>query len=157
VPPTPTFTPTADTSVVYPPPEGDLAESDDLVAPVITQPEEDLETIDVVVRFEGTAEPHARIIVYDGDVAIGMVWADAQGQWYLIPVEPLAEGEHIFVVRVTDGEQVSSASEPVRVTVYGERLPVTGQGSSTVGLAAGILTCLMILVVLLSKDKTHSI
>jgi hypothetical protein len=128
-PPTPTPTPTLDPSVVHPVPKGALPVTDELDAPVITSPEEDLETTETEVTIEGTAPANARVVVYDSQFPLGMVVADDDGKWQYEPPEPWSEAEHVIVARTTDGDRLSQPSDPVRVVVVGERLPVTGRGA----------------------------
>lgn len=130
VPPTPTPvppTPTLDSSVVYPPPEGDLPVSEDLDVPEITLPHGEQESQATEIAFAGSAPPGAQVVVYDNDVPAWMVVADDEGRWDLKPPQELARQEHVIVARVTDGKHVSRPSEPVRVAVIEERLPVTGE------------------------------
>jgi hypothetical protein len=128
-PPTPTPTPTLDPSVVHPVPKGVLPVTDELDAPVITSPEEDLETTETEVTIEGTAPANARVVVYDSQFPLGMVVADDDGKWQYEPPEPWSEAEHVIVARTTDGDRLSQPSDPVRVVVVGERLPITGRGA----------------------------
>jgi hypothetical protein len=100
--------------------------TDALHVPSIAVPENDLESAESTVWFEGTARAHARVMVYDGKVALGLAVADGEGRWLFEPEEPLAKREHIIVVRTTDGTWVSRPSMPRRVVVTGGRLPVTG-------------------------------
>ena len=105
--------------------------TDELDAPVITSPEEDLETRETEVTIEGTAPANARVVVYDSQFPLGMVVADDEGKWQYEPPEPWSEAEHIFVARTTDGGRISQPSDPVRVVVVGERLPITGREALT--------------------------
>ena len=44
----------------------------------------------------GRAEPGARVIVRDGDKAIGEVTADRRGEWVLIPDQPIGAGNRLL-------------------------------------------------------------
>lgn len=44
----------------------------------------------------GRAEPGAKVIVRDGDKAIGEVTADRRGEWVLIPAQPIAPGDRLL-------------------------------------------------------------
>lgn len=55
----------------------------------------------------GRAEPGARVIVRDGDKAIGEVTADQRGEWVLVPEQPIAPGN-----RVLSAEAANPAGGP---------------------------------------------
>ncbi len=76
--------------------------------------------------IEGAAQPHATVVVYDGDNVLGTAQADQEGRWRVELMQPLVEGEHVFTARVKKGEQVGDPSAAVRVTVLINQLPVTG-------------------------------
>ena len=44
----------------------------------------------------GRAEPGAKVIVRDGDKAIGEVTADRRGEWVLIPAQPIGPGDRLL-------------------------------------------------------------
>jgi nucleoid-associated protein YgaU len=44
----------------------------------------------------GRAEPGAKVIVRDGDKAIGEVTADRRGEWVLVPEQPMAPGNRLL-------------------------------------------------------------
>ncbi len=44
----------------------------------------------------GRAEPGAKVVVRDGDKAIGEVTADRRGEWVLVPEQPLAPGNRLL-------------------------------------------------------------
>jgi nucleoid-associated protein YgaU len=44
----------------------------------------------------GRAEPGAKVIVRDGDNAIGEVTADRRGEWVLIPAQPIGPGNRLL-------------------------------------------------------------
>jgi len=44
----------------------------------------------------GRAEPGAKVIVRDGDEAIGEVTADRRGEWVLIPAQPIRPGNRLL-------------------------------------------------------------
>jgi len=44
----------------------------------------------------GRAEPGAKVIVRDGDNAIGEVTADQRGEWVLIPAQPIGPGNRLL-------------------------------------------------------------
>jgi hypothetical protein len=85
-----------------------------------------MEVADIDLRFEGEATSETNVVVYANGKPLGMVTADAEGRWALIPPQLLPEAEYFVVARTTDGERVSYASEPLQVAVVSERLPVTG-------------------------------
>jgi hypothetical protein len=120
-------TPTLDPSIVHPVPKGAMPVTDELEVPAITTPEGDVETTEAELAIGGRAPANARVVVYDNQFPLGMVIADETGQWQFEPPEPWAEAEHVIVARTTDGERISQPSDPVRVVVAGERLPITGR------------------------------
>jgi nucleoid-associated protein YgaU len=44
----------------------------------------------------GRAEPGAKVVVRDGDKAIGEVTADRRGEWVLVPEQPMAPGNRLL-------------------------------------------------------------
>ena len=86
-----------------------------------------LETKELDIAIGGTAPAGSSVVVYDNQFPLGMVIAEGEGQWQYKPPKPWSEAEHVIVARTTDGERISEPSDPVRVVVVGERLPVTGK------------------------------
>jgi hypothetical protein len=125
-----------------------MSETDELDAPAITSPEADLETSETEIVVGGTAPVNARVVVYDNQFPLGMVVADGEGEWQFEPPEPWSEAEHVIVARTTDGERISQPSNPVRVVVVGERLPITGGERTTRGLIPGWSSFLVQLLVI---------
>jgi nucleoid-associated protein YgaU len=58
----------------------------------------------------GRAEPGAKVVVRDGDKAIGEVTADRRGEWVLVPEQPLALGNRLLSAEASG----SSAGAPVK-------------------------------------------
>jgi nucleoid-associated protein YgaU len=59
----------------------------------------------------GRAEPGAKVIVRDGDKAIGEVTADRRGEWVLIPAQPIGPGDRLLSAEASipgTGETVKS-------------------------------------------------
>jgi len=50
----------------------------------------------------GRAEPGAKVIVRDGDNAIGEVTADRRGEWALIPAQPIGPGNRLLSVEASN-------------------------------------------------------
>ena len=50
----------------------------------------------------GRAEPGAKVIVRDGDNAIGEVTADRRGEWVLIPAQPIGPGNRLLSVEASN-------------------------------------------------------
>jgi nucleoid-associated protein YgaU len=48
------------------------------------------------VVIAGRAEPGAKVVVRDGDKAIGEVTADRRGEWVLVPEQPMASGNRLL-------------------------------------------------------------
>ncbi|MDH6268130.1 hypothetical protein M2360_003535 [Rhizobium sp. SG_E_25_P2] len=62
-------------------------------------------TSDATLFLNGTADPFARIVVYDGDVQIGIAVAGADGRWIFDHSSvALSNGEHLFSVSASYGE-----------------------------------------------------
>ena len=59
----------------------------------------------------GRAPPGAEVTVHDGDKVLGQVTADNNGEWVLLPKEPLAGGQHQLSLsaRAKDGKESSSS------------------------------------------------
>jgi nucleoid-associated protein YgaU len=51
---------------------------------------------DGLAVIAGRAEPGAKVIVRDGDKAIGEVTADQRGEWVLVPEQPLPPGNRLL-------------------------------------------------------------
>jgi len=59
-------------------------------------------TNDARPTLNGTAEAGSTVKVYDGDVLLGSVVADANSAWSFTPATPLADGLHSLTVTATD-------------------------------------------------------
>lgn len=59
----------------------------------------------------GRAPPGAEVTVHDGDKVLGQVTADKNGEWVLLPKEPLAGGQHQLSLsaRAKDGKETNSS------------------------------------------------
>lgn len=59
----------------------------------------------------GRAPPGAEVTVHDGNKVVGQVTADANGDWVLLPKEPLAAGPHQLSLsaRAKNGTETSSS------------------------------------------------
>jgi nucleoid-associated protein YgaU len=51
----------------------------------------------------GRAEPGAKVVVREGDKAIGEVTADRRGEWVLIPEQPLGPGNRVLSAEASTG------------------------------------------------------
>jgi nucleoid-associated protein YgaU len=51
----------------------------------------------------GRAEPGAKVVVRDGDKAIGEVTADRRGEWVLIPDQPIGPGNRVLSAEASNG------------------------------------------------------
>jgi LysM domain/Bacterial Ig domain len=56
----------------------------------------------------GRAEPGAKVVVRDGDNAIGEVTADRRGEWVLVPQQPIAAGNRLLSAEAS-GPSASAA------------------------------------------------
>ena len=59
----------------------------------------------------GRAAPGAKVTVMDGDVAVGTVTADRNGEWVLVPEKPLPSGNRVLSIfaQLGEGERLRSA------------------------------------------------
>ena len=59
----------------------------------------------------GRAEPGAKVIVRDGDKAIGEVTADRRGEWVLIPEQPIGSGDRLLSAEASNRSGATVKSE----------------------------------------------
>jgi nucleoid-associated protein YgaU len=92
-----------------PPPAAAVAQGEPTAAPT-QKPEPVPPSFDVVkispsgtAVIAGRAEPGARVVVRDGDKAIGEVTADRRGEWVLIPDQPIGPGNRVLSAEATNG------------------------------------------------------
>uniref|UniRef100_UPI002FE1E325 Ig-like domain-containing protein n=1 Tax=Atlantibacter hermannii TaxID=565 RepID=UPI002FE1E325 len=75
-------------------------------------------TDDTTPTISGKTEPGSSVVILDNGVAIGMVIADADGNWNFTPETALAEGEHTLTVKVSDAAgNTSAASSGITITI----------------------------------------
>ena len=67
-------------------------------------------TDDVKPRISGTAKPNSTVSIWDNNVKIGQVQADAAGNWTFTPDAALQEGSHS--IHVTAVDALGSEAEP---------------------------------------------
>lgn len=101
--------------------------SSELDVPAIISPPGGTEVRANEIQFSGTAPANAQVIVYDNEQPVGVVIADENGDWSMVPPQVMDEQEHVVVARTVQENVVSEASEPVKVVIVGEILPVTGE------------------------------
>ena len=67
----------------------------------------------------GRAEPGAKVIVRDGDKAIGEVTADRRGEWVLIPEQPIASGNRLLSAEASSpqGSTTVKSEETVALSI----------------------------------------
>jgi hypothetical protein len=127
VPPEPTATPVATLVALEPTPTPTVALTATLAAPVVTTPPDGSVLKDDRPTIAGTAPPNTTVQVYDDGSLVGTATADAQGDWSLVPGEPLEPGERaVTAVASDDAGRASVPSGAVTLTVVIEHLPVTG-------------------------------
>jgi nucleoid-associated protein YgaU len=78
----------------------------------------------------GRAAPGAEVRVLDGDREIGRVTADRNGEWVLVPKEPLPPGSHQLTLSARSKDGATSKSEGVVAMLVPERKPAAGAPSS---------------------------
>jgi len=127
VPPEPTATPVATLVALEPTPTPTVAPTATLAAPVVTTPPDGSVLKDDRPTIAGSAPPNTTVQVYDDGSLVGTATADAQGDWSLVPGEPLEPGERaVTAVASDDAGGTSAPSGAVTLTVVVEHLPVTG-------------------------------
>jgi hypothetical protein len=127
VPPEPTATPVATLVALEPTAIPTVAPTATLAAPVVTTPPDGSVLKDDQPTIAGTAPPNTTVQVYDDGSLVGTATADAQGDWSLVPGEPLEPGERaVTAVASDDAGRMSAPSGAVTFTVVIEHLPVTG-------------------------------
>ena len=78
----------------------------------------------------GRAEPGAKVIVRDGDKAIGEVTADRRGEWVLIPEQPIGAGNRLLSAEASNpGTGAIVKSEETVALSIGP--PPTGRAGET--------------------------
>jgi nucleoid-associated protein YgaU len=67
----------------------------------------------------GRAEPGAKVIVRDGDKAIGEVTADRRGEWVLIPEQPIGSGNRLLSAEASNqqGDATVKSEETVALSI----------------------------------------
>ena len=92
-------------------------------------------TNDTRPTIAGTSDANVMISVFDGDMLIGTVAADASGNWQLTPGNPLSDGSHGLTAVATNAASVSSnpsAAFIVVVDTLAPGAPVISQTDGTV-------------------------
>ena len=69
----------------------------------------------------GRAAPGNKVTVMDGDVAVGTVTADRNGEWVLVPQKPLLSGNRVLSIIAEGAEKQRLLSADVVVLVVPER------------------------------------
>ena len=78
----------------------------------------------------GRAAPGAEVRVLDGDREIGRVTADRNGEWVLVPKEPLPPGSHQLTLTARGKDGATSKSEGVVAMLVPEKKPAPGAADS---------------------------
>ncbi|HKW54082.1 MAG TPA: Ig-like domain-containing protein [Stellaceae bacterium] len=78
----------------------------------------------------GRASPGAEVRVLDGDREIGRVTADRNGEWVLVPKEPLPPGSHQLTLSARGKDGATSKSEGVVAMLVPERKAAPGAAPS---------------------------
>jgi nucleoid-associated protein YgaU len=65
----------------------------------------------------GRAEPGAKVIVRDGDKAIGEVTADRRGEWVLIPEQPIGSGNRLLSAEASSPQNGSTVKSEETVAL----------------------------------------
>ncbi|HET7594784.1 MAG TPA: Ig-like domain-containing protein, partial [Stellaceae bacterium] len=78
----------------------------------------------------GRAAPGAEVTVLDGQHEVGHVTADRNGEWVLVPKEPLPPGSHQLTLSARGKDGATSKSEGVVAMLVPERKPTQGAAPS---------------------------
>lgn len=95
--------------------------------PVLTTPIDNLLTRNPTPTFGGTAEPLARVLLYDGSNQIASPEVDAAGHWSYTPGAALDEGTHSWRARTLDpsgNRSDYSATRALRIDTIAPGTPV---------------------------------
>ena len=79
----------------------------------------------------GRAEPGAKVIVRDGDKAIGEVTADRRGEWVLIPAQPIGPGERLLSAEASTPGTGTTVKSKETVALSISPAPVAGRSGET--------------------------
>lgn len=71
----------------------------------------------------GRAAPGAEVTVHDGDKVVGVVTADKNGEWVLLPKDTLPPGEHQLTLTARNPDGTTTSSEGVVAMVVPEHPP----------------------------------
>ena len=84
----------------------------------------------------GRAAPGAEVTVHDGDKVVGVVTADKNGEWVLLPKDTLPPGEHQLTLSARNPDGTTTSSEGVVAMVVPEHPPGAqpGQGNEPVAV-----------------------
>jgi len=83
----------------------------------------------------GRAEPGAKVIVRDGDKAIGEVTADRRGEWVLIPEQPIAAGNRLLSAEASNpGTGATMTSDETVALSISPAAPTGRAGETTLAV-----------------------
>jgi nucleoid-associated protein YgaU len=79
----------------------------------------------------GRAEPGAKVIVRDGDKAIGEVTADRRGEWVLIPALPIGPGDRLLSAEASNPGSGATVQSKETVALSISPTPPAGRTGET--------------------------
>ena len=79
----------------------------------------------------GRAEPGAKVIVRDGDKAIGEVTADRRGEWVLIPAQPIGPGDRLLSAEASNPAPGATIKSKETVALSISPNPPAGRSGET--------------------------
>jgi nucleoid-associated protein YgaU len=83
----------------------------------------------------GRAEPGAKVIVRDGDKAIGEVTADRRGEWVLIPAQPIGPGDRLLSAEASNpGTGTTVKSKETVALSISPTAPAARSGETTLAV-----------------------
>ena len=77
-------------------------------------------TNDGTPTITGRTEPNATVDLYDGSTLVGSGRADGTGAFHVTPTDPLGDGDHTLMLRISDASGNTAAPMMMRVTIDGQ-------------------------------------
>ena len=82
----------------------------------------------------GRAEPGAKVIVRDGERAIGEVTADRRGEWVLVPTQPIGPGDRLLSAEASNPDTGATVKSKETVALSISPAPTGRTGGTTLAV-----------------------